>query len=127
MSNIPTDLRYSTSHTWARLDADGLVTVGISDHAQAALGDVVFVELPSVGRELQADESTGVVESVKTASDVHSPIAGTVVAINEALGDDPEAVNSDPYANWFFRLQPADSSEIERLLDASAYRAHCEA
>lgn len=127
MSNIPTDLRYSTSHTWARLDADGLVTVGISDHAQEALGDVVFVELPHVGSQLQTDETTGVVESVKTASDVHAPIAGTVVAVNEALRDDPEAVNSDPYANWFFRLQPADSSEIERLLDAAAYRAHCEA
>lgn len=123
MSNIPADLRYAASHEWARLEADGSVTVGISDHAQEALGDVVFVELPEVGKQLAAGQEAGVVESVKAASDIYAPIAGQVVAINEALSDAPELVNQDPYANWFFRLQPANPDDLAGLLDAAGYQA----
>lgn len=127
MSEIPSDLRYAASHEWARLEADGSVTVGISDHAQQALGDVVYVELPEVGRQLEAGQEAGVVESVKAASDIYAPISGEVVAINEALADSPEQVNSDPYGSWFFRLQPSDKAELEKLLDAAAYQAACDA
>ena len=127
MSNIPADLRYAASHEWARLEADGSVTVGISDHAQAALGDVVFVELPEVGKQLAAGQEAGVVESVKAASDIYAPIAGQVVAINEALSDAPELVNQDPYANWFFRLQPANPDDLAGLLDAAGYQAVADA
>ncbi len=127
MSNIPADLRYAASHEWARLEADGTVTVGISDHAQEALGDVVFVELPEVGAELAAGQEAGVVESVKAASDIYSPIAGEVVAVNEALVDSPELVNADPYANWFFKVKPADAAELDKLLDADGYAAACNA
>ena len=125
MSNIPADLRYAASHEWARLEADGSVTVGISDHAQEALGDVVFVELPPVGAELAAGQEAGVVESVKAASDIYAPISGTVLAVNEALTDSPEQVNSEPYASWFFKLQPSDASELNKLLDAAGYTAAC--
>lgn len=125
MSNIPADLRYAASHEWARLEADGSVTVGISDHAQEALGDVVFVELPQVGAELAAGQEAGVVESVKAASDIYAPISGTVLAVNEALTDSPEQVNSEPYASWFFKLQPSDASELNKLLDAAGYTAAC--
>lgn len=125
MSNIPADLRYAASHEWARLEADGSVTVGISDHAQEALGDVVFVELPQVGAELAAGQEAGVVESVKAASDIYAPISGTVLAVNEALTDSPEQVNSEPYASWFFKLQPSDASELNKLLDAAGYAAAC--
>ena len=104
MSNIPAELRYAQSHEWARLEADGSVTVGISDHAQEALGDVVFIELPELGKTLAAGQEAGVVESVKAASDIYSPIGGEVIAINEALADTPEDVNNDPYASWFFKL-----------------------
>jgi glycine cleavage system H protein len=127
MSNIPADLRYAASHEWARLEADGSVTVGISDHAQEALGDVVFVELPEVGKQLAAGQEAGVVESVKAASDIYAPIAGQVVAINEALSDAPELVNQDPYANWFFRLQPANPDDLAGLLDAAGYQAVADA
>ena len=127
MSNIPADLRYAASHEWARLEADGTVTVGISDHAQEALGDVVFVELPEVGAELAAGQEAGVVESVKAASDIYSPIAGEIVAVNEALVDSPELVNADPYANWFFKLKPSDVAELDKLLDAAGYQAAVEA
>ena len=127
MSNIPSDLRYASSHEWARLEADGSVTVGISDHAQEALGDVVFVELPEVGRTLSAGQEAGVVESVKAASDIYAPVSGEVVAINEALTDSPELVNSDPYGSWFFKLKPSDAGELDKLLDAAAYQAACEA
>lgn len=123
MSNIPADLRYAESHEWARLEADGTVTVGISDHAQIALGDVVFVELPEVGKQLAADEAAGVVESVKAASDIYAPIAGEVIAINEDLTDSPELVNDDPYGNWFFKLKPNDAGDLDKLLDASGYGA----
>ncbi len=127
MSTIPADLRFAASHEWARLEADGSVTVGISDHAQEALGDVVFVELPAVGAELSAGQEAGVVESVKAASDIYAPISGTVLAVNEVLTDSPEQVNSDPYASWFFKLQPANVAELDKLLDAAGYAATCSA
>jgi len=127
MSNIPADLRFAASHEWARLEADGSVTVGISDHAQEALGDVVFVELPEVGAELAAGQEAGVVESVKAASDIYAPIAGTVLAVNDVLTDSPELVNSDPYASWFFKLQPSNGADIEALHDAAGYAAACAA
>ena len=125
MSDIPADLRFAESHEWARLEADGTVTVGISDHAQEALGDVVFVELPEVGASLAAGQEAGVVESVKAASDIYAPIAGEVVAVNEALTDSPELVNADPYANWFFKLKPVAASDLDQLLDAAGYAAAC--
>ncbi|KRW65990.1 glycine cleavage system protein H [Pseudomonas sp. TTU2014-105ASC] len=127
MSDIPSDLRYAASHEWARLEADGSITVGISDHAQEALGDVVYVELPEVGRQLNAGQEAGVVESVKAASDIYAPVSGEVIAINEALADSPELVNSDAYGSWFFRLQPSDPAELDKLLSADAYKAVCEA
>ncbi|MCM2330325.1 glycine cleavage system H protein [Geopseudomonas sagittaria] len=127
MSKTPAELRYAASHEWARLEEDGSVTVGITDHAQEALGDVVYVELPEVGKALAAGEQAGVVESVKAASDIYAPVAGTVIAVNEALADAPEAVNSDPYAAWFYRLQPANAAELAQLLDAAAYQASCDA
>jgi len=122
MSNIPAELRYAESHEWARLEADGTVTVGISDHAQEALGDVVFVELPDIGKTVVAGDQLAVVESVKAASDIYSPVSGEVVAINETLADGPEAVNGEPYGAWFFKIKPTDSSELDKLLDASRYK-----
>ncbi|MFU6374492.1 glycine cleavage system protein GcvH [Metapseudomonas otitidis] len=127
MSNIPADLRYAASHEWARLEADGTVTVGISDHAQEALGDVVFVELPELGKALAAGQEAGVVESVKAASDIYAPVSGKVIAINEELADSPELVNSDPYGAWFFKLKPANTAELDKLLDAAGYAAVAEA
>lgn len=127
MSSTPTDLKYASSHEWARLEEDGTVTVGISDHAQNALGDVVFVELPEIGRELTAGQEAGVVESVKAASDIYAPVSGEVIAINEVLEDSPETINGDPYQlGWFFRLQPSDPSELDSLLDADAYQELCD-
>ncbi|MDY4303370.1 glycine cleavage system protein GcvH [Pseudomonas salmasensis] len=123
MSNIPADLRFAESHEWARLEADGTVTVGISDHAQEALGDVVFIELPEVGKVFAAQDQAGVVESVKAASDIYSPIAGEVIAVNEELGGDPERLNSDPYGAWIFKLKPSDKAELDKLLDANGYKA----
>jgi len=123
MSNIPADLRFAESHEWARLEADGTVTVGISDHAQEALGDVVFVELTEVGKVFAAQDQAGVVESVKAASDIYSPIAGEVLAVNEELGGSPELLNSDPYGAWIFKLKPSDKAELDKLLDAAAYKA----
>ncbi len=123
MSDIPADLRFAESHEWARLEADGSVTVGVSDHAQEALGDVVFVELPEVGKVFTAGEAAGVVESVKAASDIYSPVGGEVIAINEALADSPELVNSAPYSEaWFFKLKPASAAELDKLLDGGAYK-----
>ena len=127
MNQTPGELKYASSHEWARLEEDGTVTVGITDHAQEALGDVVFVELPEVGASLAAAEEAGVVESVKAASDIYAPVGGEVIAINDKLEDEPETVNADCYNDgWFFKLQPADTSELEALLSAEDYQAHCE-
>ncbi|AZZ78941.1 glycine cleavage system protein H [Pseudomonas sp. RU47] len=123
MSDIPAELRFAESHEWARLEADGTVTVGISDHAQEALGDVVFVELTEVGKVFAAEDQAGVVESVKAASDIYSPISGEVIAINEELGGSPELLNSDPYGAWIFKLKPSDKAELDKLLDSAAYKA----
>ena len=128
MSDIPSDLKYAATHEWARLEEDGTVTVGISDHAQDALGDVVYVELPELEQVIAAGDEAGVVESVKAASDVYAPISGTICAINESLEDAPETVNSDAYTDgWFFKMQPADIGELEELLDAEGYGEVCEA
>jgi len=121
--NIPANLRYTSSHEWVRAEADGTVSIGITDHAQAALGDLVYLELPAVGRKLGVAEACAVVESVKAASDVYSPLAGEVVAVNAAAVGAPEEVNQDPYAAWLFRLQPADAGAAAKLLDARAYEA----
>ncbi len=121
MSNIPTDLKYTATHEWARLEADGTVSVGITDHAQEALGDIVFLELPEAGRQLEAGKECAVVESVKAASDIYAPIAGAVVASNDEVIGAPEKVNQDPYGAWLFRIQPADAADLDRLLDAAAY------
>lgn len=127
MSDTPSELRYASSHEWARLEEDGTVTVGITDHAQDALGDVVYVEVPEVGDTLSAGDEAGVVESVKAASDIYAPIAGEVIEINEALEEEPAMVNSDPYNDgWFFKLKPADASELENLMTADDYVEHCE-
>jgi glycine cleavage system H protein len=119
--NLPADLRYTESHEWVRRDADGTLTVGITDHAQAALGDLVYVELPAVGKTLAARDAAAVVESVKAASDVYAPVGGEVVAVNEALRGTPEQVNADAYGAWLFKLKPADAGAVDRLLDAAAY------
>ncbi|TFF42986.1 glycine cleavage system protein GcvH [Pseudomonas sp. RIT623] len=123
MSQIPADLRFAESHEWARLEADGTVTVGISDHAQEALGDVVFVELAEVGKVFAAGDAAGVVESVKAASDIYAPVGGEVIAVNEELSDAPELLNSEPYESWIFKLKPSDKSELDKLLDAAGYKA----
>lgn len=127
MSDVPGDLKYTKSHEWVREEDDGTVVVGITDHAQAALGDLVFVEPPEVGAEVSAREACAVVESVKAASDVYSPVSGEVVAANEDLADSPELVNQDPYGDgWIMRVQLVDRSELEELLDAEAYEATLE-
>ena len=123
MSNIPAELRFAESHEWARLEADGTVTVGISDHAQEALGDVVFVELAEVGKVFAAGDTAGVVESVKAASDIYAPVSGEVIAVNEELSGSPELLNSDPYGAWIFKLKPSDKAELDKLLDAAGYKA----
>jgi glycine cleavage system H protein len=127
MSEIPSELKYARSHEWARLEEDGTVTVGITDHAQDALGDVVYVEHPEEGQQVNAQEEAGVVESVKAASDIYAPVSGAVVAVNETLVDAPETVNEDPYGDgWFFRIEPDDPAELEELMDAEAYAEFCE-
>jgi len=127
MSNVPSELKYASSHEWARLEEDGTVTVGITDHAQQALGDVVFVELPDVGTELTGGQEAGVVESVKAASDIYAPLSGTVIAVNEALEENPETINADPYVDgWFFKLKPTDVDELDELLDADSYTEQCD-
>lgn len=124
MSNVPEELKYTKSHEWVRREADGSVTVGITEHAQDLLGDMVFVELPEVGRQLAAEEDCAVVESVKAASDVYAPITGEVTEANSALEDSPEIVNQNPYGDgWLFRMKPADEAEIDALLDAAGYAA----
>ncbi|HXF45570.1 MAG TPA: glycine cleavage system protein GcvH [Burkholderiaceae bacterium] len=120
--NVPAELKYTASHEWARREADGTVTVGITDFAQEALGDVVYVELPEVGRTVAAQEACAVVESVKAASDIYAPVAGKVVAVNEALKDKPETINADAYAAWMFKLEPANAADLDTLLSAEAYK-----
>jgi glycine cleavage system H protein len=127
MSNNPAELKYAKSHEWARLEEDGTVTVGITEHAQEALGDVVYIETPSVGDAIAGGDQAGVVESVKAASDIYAPISGEVIAVNDVLEDAPETVNSDPYNDgWFFKLKPEDTSELDALLSADEYAAHCD-
>ncbi len=122
MSNIPQELKYVKSHEWVRDEGDGVVTVGITDHAQELLGDMVFVEVPEVGTALDAEQECAVVESVKAASDVYAPLGGEVVEVNEALEDSPETVNQDPYGDgWLFKLKLADTGALDGLLDADAY------
>ena len=124
MSNVPAELRYMKSHEWARLEADGTITIGISDHAQQALGDLVFAEVPEAGRRITAGEACAVVESVKAASDVYSPVSGEVVAANSDLGGQPELINQDPYgAGWLMRIRPDDKQQFAAMLDARGYEA----
>ena len=124
----PSSLKYTKEHEWARLESDGSITVGITEHAQDSLGDVVFVELPEVGDELESEDKFGVVESVKTVSDLFSPCAGVIVAINEALEEEPELVNTAAYeAGWMVRIQPTDANVMDELMDAAAYDAFVEA
>ena len=127
MSDIPTDLRYMSSHEWTRVENDGTAYVGISDHAQNAMGDLVYVELPEVGDTINAGDEVGVVESVKAASDIYSPVTGEIIAINEALNDNPEQVNNDPYGDgWLYRLKLSDPEELEDLLSAEEYAEQLE-
>ena len=127
MSNVPGELKYVSSHEWIREEGDGTVTIGVTDHAQEALGDVVFVELHDIDAEVSSGDDAGVVESVKAASDIYAPVSGVVVAVNEDLEDAPEMVNSDPYGDgWFFKLQLTDESELDDLLSADEYSAACE-
>jgi glycine cleavage system H protein len=122
MSNIPEDLKYTQTHEWVSTEADGSARIGITDHAQEALGDLVFVELPSVGDQVDQGDACAVVESVKAASDIYSPITGEVVAVNEDLEDDPGLVNNDPYGDgWLYAVSPSDEAEMGALLDAAAY------
>lgn len=122
MSNIPADFRYAKSHEWLKVESDGTVTVGITDYAQNSLGDITYVQVPKVGATLKAGETFGVVESVKAASDLYAPVAGTVVAVNAALDSAPETVNQSPYEKgWMLKLKPADSGAVNSLLDAAAY------
>lgn len=126
MSEVPSELKYAKSHEWVRVEEDGLMTVGISDHAQELLGDLVFVELPEVGSEFVAGDECCVVESVKAASDVYMPISGEIVEVNEALADEPEIINSSAYdSGWLFKVQPS-ADEINDLMDADAYQAEIE-
>jgi glycine cleavage system H protein len=124
--SIPAELKYTKSHEWVRLESDGSVSVGITHHAQDLLGDMVFVENPTLGRKLAAGEECAVVESVKAASDVYAPLAGEVVAVNEDVENAPENINQDPYAAWMFRLKPDDAASLDGLLDAAGYQAHVE-
>lgn len=125
MSTTPEDLHYAATHEWLRLESDGTVTLGITDHAQEALGDIVYLELPAEGAQLTAGQVAGVVESVKAASDYHAPVSGTVIQVNEGLTDAPEGINTHPYQSWFYRMQPANPAEIEQLLDAAGYARQC--
>ena len=128
MSEIRTELKYLASHEWARVEEDGSVTIGITDHAQDSLGDVVYVETPEVGSTVSVGEEAGVVESVKAASDIYSLVSGEVIAVNEALEDAPETVNQSPYdEGWFFKVKPSDLAELENALDADGYREVAEA
>jgi glycine cleavage system H protein len=121
--NVPSELRYTESHEWVRTESDGSLTVGITDHAQNSLGDLVFIELPAVGRVVKAGEACAVVESVKAASDIYAPVDGKIVAGNDEVVAAPEKVNADPYANWLYKLAPSDGTAGGKLLDAAAYIA----
>ena len=127
MKNIPGDLKFLSSHEWARIESDGTITIGISDHAQDLLGDIVFVELPEVGQTLDAESDAAIVESVKAASDVYSPISGEVKEVNSLLEDQPEIINSSPYEDgWFYKISPSDLDELDNLLSPEDYSAVCE-
>ena len=127
MSDIPGDLKFLSSHEWVRVESDGTITVGISDHAQDLLGDIVFVELPEVGQSIDAESDTAIVESVKAASDIYSPLSGEVIEINSLLEDQPEIINSSPYEDgWFFKLNPIDLGELDNLLSPEDYSDVCE-
>ena len=127
MNEIPGDLKFKKSHEWVRVEADGSVTIGISDHAQNLLGDIVFVELPEIGTQMSAEDEVAIVESVKAASDVYSPISGEIIEVNEVLLDNPEIINESPYhEGWFYKLQPSDSEEIDELLSPEQYGDICE-
>ena len=127
MTNAPSDVKYTNTHEWARIDEDQRVVVGISDYAQNALGDVVYVELPEIGMEVSASQEAGVVESVKAASDIYAPVSGAIVAANEELENAPELLNTDPYGDgWIFVIQPHDTGELNALLDAESYVEFCE-
>lgn len=124
MSNVPTDLKYMESHEWARVEADGTVTVGITDFAQEQLGDVVFIELPEVGMKVEVGQEVAVVESVKAASDIYAPVTGKVIAVNQELVDEPELINEDSYNKaWFFKMEMTDQADLDNLLDADGYKA----
>ncbi|MCL2635427.1 MAG: glycine cleavage system protein GcvH [Betaproteobacteria bacterium] len=127
MSKVPAHLKYTTSHEWLLRDADDMISVGITDHAQEALGDLVFVELPEVGAHFAAGQEIAVVESVKAAADVYAPIAGTVTEVNQAAADAPELVNQDAYAAWLFKIKPDNAADLEALLDTAAYQAVADA
>ncbi len=127
MSHIPAELKYVASHEWLRLESDGTVTVGITDHAQELLGDIVFIELPELGAQLDAEGDAGAVESVKAASDIYAPISGEIIAVNEMLVDAPETANTDPYGEgWFFRMKPVNLHDLDGLLNAEQYAAEVE-
>ena len=123
MSHVPAELKYTKSHEWIRVEADGTLTIGVTDHAQEALGDVVFLELPEAGRELAAGEACAVIESVKAASDIYAPVAGEILDANQGAVDGPESVNADPYAAWLFKLKPNSAADLSALLDAASYQA----
>ena len=127
MNDIPADLKFLSSHEWARVESDGTITIGISDHAQDLLGDIVFVELPEVGQSLDAETDAAIVESVKAASDVYSPLSGEVIEVNSLLEDQPEIINSSPYEDgWFYKLNPSDMGELDNLLSPEDYSDACE-
>jgi glycine cleavage system H protein len=127
VSNIPDDLKYASTHEWIRVNENGVATVGISDHAQDALGDIVFVDLPEPGAIVNAKDEVAVVESVKAASDLYSPISGEIIEVNGVLAEAPETVNSDPYENgWFLKMTISDAAELDELMDADAYSDHCD-
>lgn len=123
MSNVPSTLKYTKSHEWLRREADGTLTVGITDHAQEALGDLVFIELPEVGAHFAAEKEIAVVESVKAAADVYAPVSGTVTAVNQEVVDAPESLNQDAYTAWLFQIKPDNAADIDTLLDAAAYQS----
>tara|TARA_Y100000590_G_C15628810_1_gene980379 strand:+ start:142 stop:528 length:387 start_codon:yes stop_codon:yes gene_type:complete len=127
MSDVPGDLKFLSSHEWVRLNDDGTASIGISDHAQDLLGDIVFIELPEIGKEIQASDDVAIVESVKAASDVYAPLSGQIVEVNASLEDQPEKVNDSPYdEGWFFKIKPIDLAEMDKLLPPERYAEICE-